>query len=117
MRVIIAGSRCFKDYNVMEKFCDRVLSKQNKEDVVIISGTARGADTLGEEYAEKKGYRLEKYPADWKTHGNRAGIIRNCHMGDIADALIAFHDGQSRGTLHMIDYAKKKKLKVRVKYF
>lgn len=115
MRVIIAGSRCFNDYETLKKYCDHIL--QNQTDVTILCGLARGADKLGKKYAEERGFKVEKYPADWKTHGNRAGIIRNCQMGDSADALIAFHDGQSRGTLHMIDYAKKKKLKVRVKYF
>lgn len=115
MRVIIAGSRCFRNYELLKKYCDHIL--QNQEEVTVLCGLARGADTLGKKYAEERGYEVEKYPADWKQFGNRAGILRNCEMGDNADALIAFYDGQSRGTLHMIDYAKKKKLKVRVKYF
>ena len=115
MRIIIAGSRCFSDYEMLKEYCDKILV--NQKDVTILCGLAKGADMLGKKYAEERGYRLEKYPANWKEFGNRAGIIRNCNMGDNADGLIAFHDGMSRGTLHMIDYAKKKKLKVRVKYF
>jgi len=112
MRVIIAGSRCFNDYDLLKKKCDRILKNQNN--ITILSGMAKGADTLACKYAEENGYELEKHFAEWGIYGKKSAILRNKKMGDLADSLIAFHDGRSRGTAHMIDYAKKKELNVRV---
>ncbi len=114
-RVIIAGSRDFDDYVMLCKHCDRLLSqKVATHQIVIISGAARGADTLGERYAHERGYAVEKYPADWNRDGKAAGFIRNAQMASVADALIAFWDGQSRGTAHMIDQTRQKSLPYRV---
>lgn len=112
MKVIIAGGRDFKDYNRLKEVCDKILSNQN--DIEIVSGTAGGADTLGERYAQEKGYEVKKFPAKWDEYGKKAGYLRNQEMGDYADGLIAFWDGQSKGTKHMIDIANKNGLKVRV---
>ncbi len=98
-KVIVAGGREFK---------------QRTHSIVIVSGTARGADTLGERYAQERGYSIEQYPADWEHAGKAAGFIRNAQMASVADALIAFWDGQSRGTAHMIELARKHELQVRV---
>lgn len=110
-KVIIAGSRDFSDYELLEAKCDYLL--KNKTDIVIVSGTARGADQLGERYAVARGLPCERYPADWQSHGKQAGFIRNTQMADNADALIAFTNG-SRGTAHMIKTATDKGLLVRV---
>lgn len=112
MKVIIAGGRDFKDYNRLKEVCDKILINQNN--IEIISGTAGGADTLGERYAQEKGYEVKKFPAKWDEFGKKAGYLRNQEMGEYADGLIAFWDGQSKGTKHMIDIANKKGLKVRV---
>lgn len=112
MKVIIAGGRDFNDYERLRTLCDSILS--NQEEVEIVSGTANGADALGEKYGDEKGYIVTGFPADWDTHGKSAGYIRNSEMADYADALIAFWDGRSRGTKHMIDLARKKKLEIRV---
>ena len=100
------------------KHCDRLLSqKVATHQIVIISGAARGADTLGERYAHERGYAVEKYPADWNCDGKAAGPIRNAQMAKVADALIAFWDGNSRGTQNMIDLARLKPLPFRVVRF
>lgn len=75
---------------------------------------ARGADLLGEKYAVERGYHVDRYPADWNGLGKRAGYIRNEQMARNADALVAFWDGQSRGTKHMIDLASRYGLKIRI---
>lgn len=113
MKIIIAGSRHFNNYELLKKYCNRVLSNV-KEEIEIVSGTAIGADKLGEQYALEMGYKLSRFPADWGTFGKAAGAIRNQEMAEYSDALIAFWDGRSRGTLDMINKAKKFKLKVRV---
>lgn len=112
MKVIIAGSRDFSDYELLKSKCDKILSQQ--VDIEIVSGTANGADKLGETYANEKGYKLTKFPADWDNHGNSAGYKRNKEMAIYADTLIAFWNGRSKGTKHMIDLAYEHNLKVRV---
>lgn len=114
-RVIIAGGRNFNDYTLLKVKCDKILaSKASKCRIIILSGAARGADSLGEQYAREHDYTIEQYPADWNTLGKAAGMIRNGQMANSADALIAFWDGQSHGTRGMINLAKKKGLLVRV---
>lgn len=113
-RVIIAGCRDFADYELLKERCDYCLQNQKPEDFFMVSGHASGADALGERYAQERGFELETYPADWKSHGRAAGPIRNAQMAAVADALIAFWDGKSRGTKNMIDTATKRGLKVAV---
>lgn len=115
-RVIVAGGRDFDDYDYLKSSLDHLL--QNVEaQIVIVSGTAHGADILGEKYAQEKGYEIRRFPADWDSFGKSAGYIRNEQMAQNADALVAFWDGQSRGTKHMIDLAHKYRLLVRVKKY
>lgn len=105
-RVIIAGGREFNDYQLLREKCDKILADTSKtSQIVIVSGTARGADRLGERYARERGYQIVRYPANWDRDGNSAGPIRNAKMAENADALIAFWDGESRGTYNMIDTA------------
>lgn len=111
-RVIIEGCRDFDDYELLKEKCDDFLQDEKKEDVVIISGHASGADALGERYAQERGFQLETFPADWKALGRAAGPIRNARMASAANALIAFWDGKSRGTKNMIETAKNHNLKV-----
>ena len=114
-RVIIAGSVSFQDYGLLRTKCDAILSeKQRTHSIVVVSGTARGADRLGERYAKEKGYQLRQFPADWDTHGRSAGPIRNGEMAKNADALIAFWNGHSSGTKNMIETAKRYGLPVRI---
>lgn len=114
-KVIIAGGRDFNDYDLLKKTCDNLLSRlvSDGEDIEIVSGTASGADTLGEKYAKEKGYKIKRFPADWSL-GAKAGPIRNSQMADYATHCICFWDNKSRGTKSMINLAKKKNLKLRV---
>jgi hypothetical protein len=114
-RTIIAGSRGFNDYTMLADRLDQLLRrKEGIFDIVIVSGTAKGADQLGERYAKDRGYKVERYPADWDKYGKSAGYLRNAQMADNAEALVAFWDGESRGTRHMIDLAEEKGLEIRV---
>lgn len=113
--VIIAGSRGFTDYEAMKELCDALLQDiSERKTVTIISGGARGADTLGERYARERGYGVQRFPADWKRYGRSAGMIRNGEMAKAAKALIAFWDGQSPGTGNMIRTARRQGLDVHV---
>lgn len=114
-KVIIAGSRGFSNYKLLKEQCNKFLREKRKtSNIIVVSGHARGADTLGEKYAQDEGFALEIYPAQWKKFGKRAGYRRNEQMAEVADALIAFWDGSSKGTKHMIDIMNEKNLLVRV---
>lgn len=112
MKVIIAGGRDFNDYSLLKESCDQILSDLNN--IEIISGRARGADSLGEDYALERGYDCTIFPADWEKYGKAAGYKRNSEMADFADLLIAFWDGTSKGTEHMINIARKKGLDIKI---
>lgn len=114
-KVIIAGSRGFSNYKLLKEKCNEYLREKRKEyNIIIISGGARGADMLGEKYAQDEGFSLEVFPANWNKFGKSAGFKRNEQMAEVADALIAFWDGKSHGTKHMIEIMENKKLLVRV---
>jgi hypothetical protein len=105
VRIIIAGSRSMSDREFLYNSCDRMIGKRVPE--CVVSGLARGADMLGHNYAVDRGITIKEFPADWNMFGKAAGMIRNSAMARYAaDApngmLIAFWDGQSRGTRDMI---------------
>lgn len=108
MNVVIAGSRGFTDYKLLCETLDHLLPRDVP--VVILSGTARGADQLGERYAVDRGLAVHRFPANWKLHGKSAGFIRNEEMLRHADMAIFFWDDKSRGTAHAITTAAKLKV-------
>lgn len=81
----------------------RAVDGTNWDITEVISGTAKGADKLGERFAKENNLTLHRFPADWNRYGKSAGYKRNVEMADNADALLALWDGKSRGTKHMID--------------
>ena len=115
MHIIIAGCRDFNDYAVVEKEVMNYIGKFiDKVEIEIISGGASGVDALGERFAKEHNLGLKVVPADWKTYGRSAGPRRNEQMARMAGTLIAFWDGKSNGTKHMIEIMENKKLLVRV---
>ena len=107
-RIVVAGCRDFEDYERAKKFIDVCIKEIRKENTLIfLSGRCRGADMLGERYAEENGFDIEYFPADWKTYGRSAGPRRNRQMAEAADYIICFWDERSMGTRSMIEYAKK----------
>jgi hypothetical protein len=143
VRIIVAGSRDFADYELLKQSVLDIifeigsetgicyLNKSDKNTFILaeknrikfISGTARGADSLGEKFANECGYKVVRFPADWDGLGKRAGYVRNAEMAKYASeednfgVLIAFWDGKSKGTKHMIDLAKKYGLEVHIVNF
>lgn len=99
MRVVIAGSRNITDYSVLKDaiFCSDFLITE------VVSGCARGVDSLGERWANENGVPISRFPADWGRFGRAAGHYRNSEMAQYADVAIILWDGESRGTLDMID--------------
>lgn len=103
MKLIIAGSRDFDDYNLL---CN-TLDYFSLTPTEVVCGKARGADALGEQWAIENNIPVTYFPADWENLGKRAGYVRNSEMGKYGDCLIAFWDQKSRGTKHMIDIMEK----------
>lgn len=108
MRTIVAGSRD----GVTQEDVDHAIENCGWSPSIIISGTARGADTMGEDYAARHNIPVERFPANWKEYGRSAGAIRNKEMAKNAEALIAVWNGHSSGTDHMIRTAEIDGLKV-----
>jgi hypothetical protein len=114
MKIIVAGSRDITDFNYIEtSLCELINTLNISSDIEIVSGKAIGVDTLGKDFARKHCYKLKEFPADWSL-GKGAGYIRNIEMAKYADMLVAFWNGKSKGTKHMIDIATKRGLIVYV---
>jgi hypothetical protein len=75
----------------------------------IVCGGARGADSLGEKWGIANGVPIKYFFPKWEEFGKAAGHIRNAEMAEYGDFLVAFWDGQSRGTANMIQAMKRKK--------
>lgn len=105
---LVIGSRSFQNYSQLKSKLDYLLKRQNK--VVIVSGGARGADSLAERYAKEKNYVCLVYPANWEKFGRKAGYIRNAEMHAFIArqqkrGVVAFWDGKSPGTKQSIQLA------------
>ena len=110
MKTIIAGGRDVTNFNHVRQ----AVLDVGWAITEVVSGGARGADTLGEKWAEMAAVPVKRFPADWDRYGKRAGYMRNEEMANYGECLIALWDGESRGTKHMIDIATRKGLTVYV---
>lgn len=102
MKTIIAGSRSFNCYLTLLD----AIRQFPFEITEVISGTANGADKLGEQWAEEHGVPIIQFPADWSKYGKRAGYVRNEQMAKYAEGALILWDGISPGSKHMINIAK-----------
>ncbi|MDD6478394.1 MAG: DUF2493 domain-containing protein [Oscillospiraceae bacterium] len=115
-RVVIAGCRYYENYKEAEEYIDFCISNIRKEnEIIIVSGGARGADALGERYAEENGFKIERYLPNWDKYGKSAGPKRNRQMAEIGDYVICFWDGKSKGTKSMIEAARKSGKPIKIK--
>lgn len=104
MKLIIAGGRDFADTGLMiSSLTELVEQGKISDNPELVCGMAHGADMLAYSLWANNRMSIHKFPADWNTHGKSAGYKRNAEMAEFADALIAFWDGESKGTRHMID--------------
>lgn len=106
MKLVIAGSRSVTNKPLVFYEASRVHDIYPVTEVV--SGCARGVDTLGEQWADVFGVAVKRFPvtkSDWERIGPSAGHRRNKEMADYADAVLAVWDGKSSGTKSMIKYA------------
>lgn len=74
---------------------------------VVVSRGARGVDSWAAELAEERGIEVVTFLPEWKKYGNSAGFKRNKLIVEKAQDIVAFWDGQSKGTLHTVRIAHK----------
>jgi len=109
MKVIIAGSRTATNYEHLLTAIN-AFELTGRDITEVVSGTAKGADKMGERWALENDIPVKQFPANWNKYGKSAGYRRNEEMAEYADYLIALWDGQSRGTKHMIDLARRERI-------
>ena len=117
MILTIIGSRSFQNMALMTTKLDTILENTAKDEITIISGGAKGADTLAIQYAKLRNIKYKEYQADWSNlfvpnariktgmygkYNANAGFDRNDLMAYQASHCVAFWDGKSNGTQHMI---------------
>ena len=119
MNLAVIGSRSFNDYEFLSKTLDEIIEKHldpfalfTNDLPVIISGGARGTDTLAERYADSNNYKKIIYLPDWNKYGRNAGMIRNKLIIKDAKIVICFWDGFSKGSKNSLDLARKQNKKL-----
>lgn len=101
----IVGSRGFTDYQEMKKIVGQIFQNDFSSIEKIVSGGAVGADSLARTLASELKVSLQEFLPDWKTFGRKAGPLRNADIIKAADVVIAFWDGDSKGTKSSIALA------------
>lgn len=107
-KIAIVGGRDFTNYELLRSTVSEWIKSnvQQFQEISIVSGGAKGADSLAEQFADEFGYRKIIFYPDWNTYGKRAGMIRNGYIIESSDIVFAFWDGKSRGTANSIQRAK-----------
>ena len=108
MKLAIVGSRNWTNqspiYNALQEL----------KPTLVISGGALGVDTIAILAADYFNIPTKVFKPDWVKYGKKAGAVRNAEMVKECDKLIAFWDGQSKGTKISIDLATKARKLLRV---
>lgn len=113
MKIAILGTRTFNDVSYFESVIGSIIS----EDDTIISGGARGTDSLAEKYAYDHNIPIQIFKADWNKYGKAAGFIRNDEIWRETDIGVIFWDGESKGTAHSIQLAEKYQKNLLIVYY
>lgn len=105
MKVAVVGSRGFEPMIKVSAYIYRLAKREPETEIV--SGGAPGVDSQAKHSAINNKLGYTEFPADWRGLGKRAGFSRNERIVEYADRVVAFWDGESRGTKHTIDLALK----------
>jgi hypothetical protein len=114
-RVLVTGTISFNDDDLLATTLNRVLT--GKENVVVITGGATGAEALAERYAQEHGFGVKQFLADWKLYGRGAKLIRNTQIIEAADHAVFFWDGKNKVVGELIEKAEAKDITVEVVRF
>ena len=110
--VLVSGSLSFDDSRLLRDTLDRLLA--GKERVSIVTGGAKGAESLGERYAQERGHTVKRSLAVWALYGRGAKVIRNTRLVEEADCAVFFWDGKSKAVAELIEKAEAKGIPVEV---
>lgn len=110
MKLAIVGSREFENYDLLCTEVEKIKQTQNIE--LIISGGAKGADTLAKRYATLNHIPLMEFKPDYKQFGHNAPVQRNALIVENSDWVLAFVAPTSKGTWDTIRKAEKMLRKV-----
>ena len=100
MKVCVIGSRSISSFDLTPYIPN--------ETELLITGGAKGIDTMAEEYADKHGISKLIVRPNYRLYGHGAPLKRNEIMIDLADVVLAVWDGASRGTAYGLQYAEKR---------
>ena len=112
----IVGSRSIDDkfnvFDIIHKYVNYLVYKKNvhHDKIVIITGGAKGVDSIAEEYANRNGLDCLVIKPDWYKYKKRAGMLRNYNIVKYANSVLAIISNKSKGTLNSINIAKKKNI-------
>lgn len=114
-RILITGSRDWVDTkrinDALFSAAIDLITYNGAEKVTLVSGACpTGADNIAERLAglHPEIFDIERHPADWETHGKRAGYVRNAEMVKLgADVCLAFIRKQSKGATMTANLAEK----------
>lgn len=101
MKIAIVGSRDYPDIAAVRAYV--ALLPAN---TIIVSGGARGVDSIAENAARERGMECLIFKPDWDRDGKSAAFVRNATIAEECDEMVAFWDGKSRGTKSAIQYAR-----------
>ncbi len=106
MNIAIVGGRDFNDYTLLKESILAYIDAHEKPEN-IVSGGAKGADTLATQFATEMGIPLLIFKPDYQRYGRGATLVRNTQIIENAEVVFAFWDGQSKGTKDSIKKAEK----------
>lgn len=107
LKLAIIGSRSFNDYELLKETLNQIIKEKRLNIGLIISGGAKGADSLAYRYSIENQIEFKLFKAEWEKYGRAAGIRRDSDIINDCDLCIAFWDGKSRGTSHSISLCSK----------
>ncbi len=104
MKLAVIGSRSLT-IKSLSKYIPRGVTE-------IVSGGAKGVDEAAKEYASENKIKFVEFLPNYQKFGKGAPLLRNLEIIRYADEVLAFWDGQSRGTEFVIENAKRSGKKV-----
>ena len=107
MKIGIVGGRGFNDYESLKKELSKFIEENSISLNYIVSGGAKGADTLAEKFATEMDVEMIVFKPDFEKFGRGAALARNTQIIQKSDVVFAFWDGKSKGTEHSIMLAKR----------
>jgi len=111
MKIAVVGGRDFNDYELLKSEMVKFINENNNIQA-LVSGGAKGADSLAERLAVELSIPIQVFKPDYKRFGRAATLVRNTEIVEHSDVIFAFWNGSSKGTLDSINKAKKMKKKL-----